>query len=76
MAPHFQLFKPLPLNFLDNLVHPHALREIVAHTNSFISLKKKKKMAPARVEDLVYMHSNLRILSRRNKEYVHTTTKM
>ena len=33
-------------------------------------------MAPARVEDLVYMHSNLRILSRRNEEYVHTATKM
>ena len=35
-APHFQLFKPLPLNFLDNLVHPHVLRGIGAHTNSFI----------------------------------------
>ena len=33
-------------------------------------------MAPARVEDLVYVHSNLRLLSRRNKEYVNTTTKM
>ena len=33
-------------------------------------------MAPARVEDLVYVHSNLRLLSRRNEEYVHTATKM
>ena len=33
-------------------------------------------MAPARVEDLVYVHSNLRLLSRCNVEYVNTTTKM
>ena len=33
-------------------------------------------MAPARVEDLVYVHSNFRLLSRRNEEYVNTTTKM
>ena len=41
MAPHFQLFNPLPLNFLDNLVHPHVLRGIGAHyIHSF--LKKKQ----------------------------------
>ena len=33
-------------------------------------------MAPTRVEDLVYVHSNLRLLSRRNVEYVNTTTKI
>ena len=33
-------------------------------------------MAPTRAEDLVYVHSNLRLLSRRNEEYVNTTTKM
>ena len=33
-------------------------------------------MALARAEDLVYMHSNLQLLSRRNEEYVHTATKM
>ena len=33
-------------------------------------------MAPARVEDLVYVHSNLLLLSRRNVEYVNTATKM
>ena len=33
-------------------------------------------MAPARVEDLVYVHSNFRLLSKRNEEYVHTATKM
>ena len=33
-------------------------------------------MAPARTEDLVYVHSNLRLLSRRNVEYINTATKM
>ena len=33
-------------------------------------------MALARAEDLVYVYSNLRLLSRRNEEYVHTATKM
>ena len=33
-------------------------------------------MAPTCVEDLVYVHSNLRLLSRCNEEYVKTATKM
>ena len=33
-------------------------------------------MAPARIEDLVYVYSNIRLLSRHNVEYVNTTTKM
>ena len=33
-------------------------------------------MAPVRAEDLVYVHSNLRLLSMRNKEYVNAATKM
>ena len=33
-------------------------------------------MAPARTEDLVYVHSNLRFLLRRNEEYVTAATKM
>ena len=33
-------------------------------------------MAPARAENLVYVHSNLRLLSRHNVEYVNTATKM
>ena len=33
-------------------------------------------MAPARAEDLVYVHSNLQLLSRRNVEYVNTATKI
>ena len=45
-------------------------------TYKFIHSLKKNKMAPARTEDLVYVHSNLRLLSRRNVEYVNTATKM
>ena len=33
-------------------------------------------MAPARAEDLVYVHSNLQLLLRRNVEYVNIATKM
>uniref|UniRef100_A0A7N2KWX4 DUF659 domain-containing protein n=1 Tax=Quercus lobata TaxID=97700 RepID=A0A7N2KWX4_QUELO len=45
-------------------------------TYKFIHSLKRNKMAPARAEDLVYVHSNLRLLSRRNEEYVNTSTKM
>ncbi|XP_050253523.1 uncharacterized protein LOC126713353 [Quercus robur] len=45
-------------------------------TYKFIHSLKRNKMAPARAEDLVYVHSNLRLLSRRNEEYIHTATKM
>ncbi|XP_075645513.1 uncharacterized protein LOC142616573 [Castanea sativa] len=40
------------------------------------ALTDRNKMAPARADDLVYVHSNLRLLSRRNEEYIHTATKM
>ena len=33
-------------------------------------------MAPARAEDLVYVHSNLWLLSKHNEEYVNTAIKM
>ena len=74
MTLHYQRFKLLPLNFLDNLVHPHVLRGIRAHTNSFIPYKKNK-LALACAKDLVYMHSNLRLLLRCNEEYVNVATK-
>ena len=45
-------------------------------TYKIIHSLKRNKMAPARTEDLVYVHSNLRLLSRRNAEYVNTTIKM
>ena len=45
-------------------------------TYKFIHSLKMNKMALARAEDLVYVYSNLRLLSRRNVEYVNTVTKM
>ena len=33
-------------------------------------------MAPAHAEDLVYVHSNLQLLSRHHKEYVNVATNM
>ena len=33
-------------------------------------------MAPARIEDLVYVYSNLRLLSKHNVDYVNTTTQI
>ncbi|KAL4653424.1 hypothetical protein ACB092_01G302200 [Castanea dentata] len=45
-------------------------------TYKFIHSLKRNKMAPARADDLVYVHSNLQLLSRRNEEYIHTATKM
>ena len=45
-------------------------------TYKFVHSLKMNKMGPARTEDLVYVHSNLQLLSRRNVEYVNTATKM
>ena len=45
-------------------------------TYKFIHSLKRNKRTPARAEDLVYVHSNLQLLSRRNEEYVNTTTEM
>ena len=45
-------------------------------TYKFVHFLKRNKMGPARTEDLVYVHSNFRLLSRRNVEYVNTATKM
>ena len=33
-------------------------------------------MAPTHAKDLVYVHSNLQLLSRRNVEYINTAIKM
>ena len=33
-------------------------------------------MAPVHVEDLVYVHSNLQLFSRRHEEYINVATKM
>ncbi|XP_030936532.1 uncharacterized protein LOC115961748 [Quercus lobata] len=45
-------------------------------TYKFIHSLKRNKMPPTCAEDLVYVHSNFRLLSRCNEEYVNTTTKM
>ena len=45
-------------------------------TYKFIHSLKRNKMAPARAEDLVYVHSNLRLLLRHNEEYVNVATEM
>ncbi|XP_075665183.1 uncharacterized protein LOC142634814 [Castanea sativa] len=45
-------------------------------TYKFLHSLKRNKMALAHAEDLVYVHSNLQLLSRRNKEYINAATKM
>ncbi|XP_030959206.1 uncharacterized protein LOC115981177 [Quercus lobata] len=45
-------------------------------TYKFIHSLKRNKMTPACAEDLVYVHSDLRHLSRHNEEYVNVATEM
>ncbi|KAL5124390.1 NADPH-dependent codeinone reductase 1-3 [Glycine soja] len=45
-------------------------------TYSFIHSLKRNKMAPHRAEDLVFVHSNLRFLSRNTPQYHQEETKM
>lgn len=45
-------------------------------TYSFINSIKRNKMTPQRAEDLVFIHSNLRLLSRRSPEYLKGETKL
>ncbi|KAH1249212.1 putative plant SNARE 11 [Glycine max] len=45
-------------------------------TYSFIHSLKRNKMAPHRAEDLVFVHSNLRLLSRNTPQYHQEETKM
>nr|CAD1831664.1 unnamed protein product [Ananas comosus var. bracteatus] len=45
-------------------------------TYSFIHSMKRNKIMPQRAEDLVYVHTNLRLLSRRAPEYIKGETKM
>ena len=37
---------------------------------------KRSKLTPQQVEDLVYFHTNLRLLSRRSKKYSHGESRM
>ncbi|CAL5427429.1 unnamed protein product [Camellia sinensis] len=43
---------------------------------SFIHSMRRNKMTPQRVEDLVFVHSNLRLLSRRTPQYLEGETKL
>lgn len=45
-------------------------------TYSFINSVKRNKMTPQRAEDLVFVHSNLRLLSRRSPNYHEGENKM
>jgi len=45
-------------------------------TYSFIHSLKRNKMAPKRAKDLVYVHSNLRLLSRNSLKYKEEETKL
>ncbi|KAJ7970782.1 Dimer_Tnp_hAT domain-containing protein [Quillaja saponaria] len=45
-------------------------------TYSFIHSMRRNKITPQRAEDLVYVHTNLRLLSRKNESYNKGETKM
>lgn len=45
-------------------------------TYSFIHSLNRNKMTPRRAEDLVFIHSNLRLISRRSEEYGKGESKM
>jgi len=45
-------------------------------TYSFIHSLKRNKMTPKRAEDLVFIHSNLRLLSRNSSKYKEEETKL
>ncbi|XP_073010964.1 uncharacterized protein [Typha latifolia] len=45
-------------------------------TYSFIHSLKRNKIIPQRAEDLVYMRTNFRLLSRRSPDYLREETKM
>ena len=44
-------------------------------TYSFVHSLKRNKMDPKRAEDLVYVHSNLRLLSRKDEGYIKGETR-
>ena len=44
-------------------------------TYGFIHCMKRNRITPKRAEDLVYVHSNLRLLSRRREEYTKGNSK-
>ncbi|KAL3753584.1 hypothetical protein ACJRO7_000916 [Eucalyptus globulus] len=45
-------------------------------TYSFVHSARRNKMTPKRAEDLIFIHSNLRLLSRKSPQYAEGETKM
>ncbi|KAL7237734.1 hypothetical protein ACSBR2_003939 [Camellia fascicularis] len=45
-------------------------------TYSFIHSMKRNKMTPQHTEDLVFVHNNLHLLSRRSRQYIKGETKL
>ncbi|XXG50658.1 hypothetical protein AAC387_Pa02g4622 [Persea americana] len=45
-------------------------------TYSFVHSMRRNKMTPKRAEDLVFIHSNLRLLSRKTPQYMQGETRM
>ena len=74
MAPHYQRFKPLPLKLLGQPCSS-SCAERNRSTYKFIHSLKRNKMALTCAKDLVYVHFNLRLLSRHNEEYINVATK-
>ena len=74
MAPHYQRFKPLPLKLLGQPCSS-SCAERNRSTYKFIHSLKRNKVAPTCAKDLVYVHFNLRLLSRHNEEYINVATK-
>ncbi|GAV71715.1 LOW QUALITY PROTEIN: hypothetical protein CFOL_v3_15205, partial [Cephalotus follicularis] len=53
-----------------------SLRLLAQPSSSSCTERKRNKMTPKRAEDLVYIHSNLRLLLRKNPQYAQGETKM
>ncbi|GJR38872.1 hypothetical protein Tco_1214556 [Tanacetum coccineum] len=45
-------------------------------TYSFVNSLRRNKLTPKRAEDLVFVHNNLRLLSRSTEQYLDEKTKM
>ncbi|KAJ0903332.1 putative ribonuclease H-like superfamily [Helianthus annuus] len=63
------LLQTLALNYLDNLVRLHVLSEIGAPMH--LSTRRRNRLTTSRAQDLVYIHNNLRILSRAPNDVVN-----
>ena len=50
--------------------------ERIWSTYNFIHSMRRNKLTPQRVEDLVFVHNNLRLLSRRSPNFIEGESKM